>query len=192
MTMMSKNESPKRASDLSPEKLALLVMRMKKKAAEKPQGGGAIPRRSADGPPPLSFAQQRLWLLDRLEPGTSAYNMPFPARLLGSLDRQALARALAEILRRHESLRTRFTTFDGVPVQVIEPPAAASLPLVDLSGLARPAAREEGDRLLATEAKTAIDIERGPLCRLALIHLDPSEHLLLVNMHHIVSDGWSM
>jgi len=190
--MMSKNESPKRASDLSPEKLALLVMRMKKKAAEKPQGGGAIPRRSADGPPPLSFAQQRLWLLDRLEPGTSAYNMPFPARLLGSLDREALARALAEILRRHESLRTRFTTFDGVPVQVIEPPAAASLPLVDLSGLSRPAAREEGDRLLATEAKTAIDIERGPLCRLALIHLDPSEHLLLVNMHHIISDGWSL
>ncbi len=123
---MSSDETPKRASDLSPEKLALLVMRMKKKKdAEAAQqgGGGAIARRPAGGPPPLSFAQQRLWLLDRLEPGTSAYNMPSPARLLGSLDRSVLARALNEILRRHESLRTRFTSFDGVPAQVIEPPA---------------------------------------------------------------------
>ncbi len=190
---MSTEETTRRASDLSPEQLALLVMRMrKKKAAEPAQGGGAIPRRTAGGPTPLSFAQQRLWLLDRLEPGTSAYNMPAPARLLGSLDRTVLARALAEILRRHESLRTRFTAFDGVPAQVIEPLAETWLPLVDLAGLPEPVARSEGDHRLAAEAKTPFDIEKGPLSRFVLVRLAPGEHLLLVNVHHVVSDGWSL
>src|SRR3954451_11151072 len=120
---------------ISPEKLALLVMRLKKKAAET-LPAGEIQRRIVDGPPPLSFAQQRLWLLDRLEPGGSASDIPSPARLTGALDPGALAWALAEIRRRHEALRTTFATLDGVPVQVIAPPvpaaAATPLPLVDL------------------------------------------------------------
>ncbi|HEY4587605.1 MAG TPA: condensation domain-containing protein, partial [Thermoanaerobaculia bacterium] len=112
---MSSERSSQDAVEMSPEKLALLVMRLqKKKAQETSSRADAIPRRTGDSAPPLSFAQQRLWLLDRLEPGSSAYNIPSPARLVGDLDPGVLARALAEIQRRHESLRTTFTTLDGV------------------------------------------------------------------------------
>src|SRR4051794_16793096 len=190
---MSRERSSQETVEMSPEKLALLVMRLqKKKAQETSSRADAIPRRTAGGPPPLSFAQQRLWLLDRLEPGSSAYNIPSPARLAGDLDPGVLARALAEIQHRHESLRTTFTTRDGVPVQGIAPPAPASLPLVDLAGLPEPAGRHEGQRLLAAEAKTPFDLEAGPLCRFALVRLAPAEHLLMLNIHHIVSDGWSL
>src|SRR6185312_11764351 len=192
--MTGEKPSPK-GTALSPEKLALLVMRLRKKAAETSPADGMIPRRVDEGPPPLSFAQQRLWLLDRLEPGGSAYNIPFPARLAGDLDFSALTGALAEIRRRHEALRTTFATVDGVPVQVIAPPgpsAPETLPLVDLSALPPVAGRAEGDRLLAAEAKAPFDLEAGPLCRIALVRLAPAEHLLVLNMHHIVSDGWSM
>ncbi|MEA2604640.1 MAG: hypothetical protein QOF89_5632, partial [Acidobacteriota bacterium] len=193
---MASEESGQKVA-ISPEKLALLVMRLKKKAAET-LPAGEIQRRIVDGPPPLSFAQQRLWLLDRLEPGGSAYDIPSPARLTGDLDPGALAWTLAEIRRRHEALRTTFATLDGVPVQVIAPPDPATpvtpaiLPLVDLSALPEPAGRGEGERLLAAEAKTPFDLEAGPLCRIALVRLAPAEHLLVLNMHHIVSDGWSM
>ncbi|MFL6195586.1 MAG: non-ribosomal peptide synthase/polyketide synthase [Thermoanaerobaculia bacterium] len=157
--------------------------------------GGGIPRRPrqpAGEAPPLSFAQQRLWLLDRLEPGGSAYNMPFPARLTGPLDPAVLAAAASEVVRRHEALRTTFAAVDGVPVQVIAPPAPVPLPLIDLSGLPEAAREEEGRRLALAEAKTPFDLERGPLVRLALARLAPGEHLLLLDMHHIVSDGWSV
>src|SRR4051794_19575891 len=190
---MSRERSSQETVEMSPEKLALLVMRLqKKKAQETSSRADAIPRRTAGGPPPLSFAQQRLWLLDRLEPGSSAYNIPSPARLAGDLDPGVLARALAEIQHRHESLRTTFTTRDGGPVQVIAPPSPASLPLVGLAGLPEPAGRREGRRLLAAEAKAPFDLEAGPLCRFALVRLAPAEHLLMLNVHHIVSDGWSM
>ncbi len=191
---MSSERPSQKATEISPEKLALLVMRLKKKAAEAPPAS-EIQRRVAEGPPPLSFAQQRLWLLDRLEPGTSAYDMPSPARLTGELDPGALAWAFAEITRRHEALRTTFAMIDEVPVQVIAPPvpatAATPLPLVDLSGLPEPAGRSEGDRLLAAEAKAPFDLEASPLWRIALVQLAPAEHLLVLNAHHIVSDGWS-
>jgi hypothetical protein len=125
---MKAEEASRRASDLSPEKLALLVMRMKKKSAEAPQAV-KIPRRASAEPPPLSFAQQRLWLLDHLEPGTSAYNMPFPARFTGALDVRVLRAAFDEIVRRHESLRTTFALREtpergreAAPVQVISRP----------------------------------------------------------------------
>ncbi len=191
MKMMTSERSSQKVAEISPEKLALLVMRLKKRAAGT-SPAGEIQRRIFEEPPPLSFAQQRLWLLDRLEPGGSAYNMPSPARLVGDLDPAALAWALAEIRRRHEALRTTFTTIDGVPVQVIAPPSPAALPLVDLSGLPEPAGRSEGHRLLVAEAKTPFDLEAGPLCRIALVRLAPAEHLLVLNVHHIASDGWSM
>src|SRR5258706_8201183 len=128
---MTSEKSSQPGTAISPEKLALLVMRLRKKAAEA-SPAGEIERRIVDGPRPLSFAQQRLWLLDRLEPGSSTYNIPSPARLAGDLDTDALAWALAEIRRRHEALRTTFATLDGAPVQVIAPPSPAALPLVDL------------------------------------------------------------
>jgi amino acid adenylation domain-containing protein len=181
----------RRTGDLSPEKLALLVLRMKKKRAAEGQTGkhAGVTRRVGNGPAPLSFSQQRLWLLDRLEPGSSAYNMPMPVRVRGRLDRAALEQALDEIVRRHESLRTTFAEQDGEPVQVIAPPESFSLPLADLSGLCEEVRRAE-ERLLA-ESRRSFDIERGPLFRAALVRLDPEEHVLLLDMHHIISDGWS-
>src|SRR5205085_11263307 len=129
---------------------------------------------------------------DRLEPGGSAYNMPFAARLSGPLDPAALAAAAGEIARRHESLRTTFADLDGVPVQVIASPTPFPLPLVGLPGLPEEPREREGMRLAAAEAKTPFDLERGPLARLALLRLAPAEHLLLLDMHHIISDGWSI
>nr|QEO74126.1 condensation domain-containing protein [uncultured bacterium] len=182
----------RRTGDLSPEKLALLVLRMKKKRAAEGLAGKhvGVTRRVGSGPAPLSFSQQRLWLLDRLEPGSTAYNMPSPIRLRGALDRSALERALGEIVRRHESLRTTFAEREDEPVQVILPPGSFHLPLADLSGLPEEVRAVEARRLLI-EDKQPFDLERGPLFRAAQVRLAPEEHLLLLDMHHIVSDGWS-
>ncbi|HWN42366.1 MAG TPA: amino acid adenylation domain-containing protein [Thermoanaerobaculia bacterium] len=182
----------RRTGDLSPEKLALLVLRMKKKrAAEGPAGKVVgVVRRAVSGPAPLSFGQQRLWLLDRLEPGSTAYSMPSPIRLRGALDRSALERALGEIVRRHESLRTTFAEREDEPVQVILPPGSFHLSVADLSCLPEEVRAVEGRRLLI-EDKRPFDLERGPLFRAGLVRLAPEEHQLLLDMHHIVSDGWS-
>ena len=159
--------------------------------------GGAAPApplrpRPGGAGAPLSFAQERLWFLDRLEPGTPAFNMPASARLTGALDVPALARALSEVARRHESLRTTFGVEDDRPVQVVHPPAPVPLPVVDLSGLCAPCALSEAARLAAAAALAPFDLARGPLLRAALLRLGPEEHTLLLAMHHIVSDGWSL
>jgi len=140
---------------------------------------------------PLSFAQQRLWLLDQLEPGSSAYNLAAPSFLRGPLDPSVLARCLTEIARRHESMRTRFETRDGNPVQVIAPPGEFPLPLIDLSALP-PALREaESLELARLDARTGFDLARGPLARGSLVRQDAENHLLIFCMHHVVTDGWS-
>ncbi|MFL6261097.1 MAG: non-ribosomal peptide synthase/polyketide synthase [Thermoanaerobaculia bacterium] len=139
----------------------------------------------------LSFTQERLWLLDRLEPG-AAYNMPAAVALRGRLDVQALGRALAEVVRRHESLRTVFRDEAGVPYQRVEPSAPVRLEVVDLSALP-PAGRErEAARLAAEEAVRPFDLAVGPLFRAAALRLCESEHRLLLTLHHIVADGWSV
>ncbi|HEX8271926.1 MAG TPA: amino acid adenylation domain-containing protein, partial [Longimicrobiaceae bacterium] len=149
-----------------------------------------IPR---DGSPlPLSFAQQRLWFIDQLEPGSATYNMPFPLRLRGSLDVGALEGALAELVRRHESLRTVFGMVDGEPVQVIQPAGERRLEVVDLRGRAEDEREAEARRRVAEDARRPFDLARGPLLRTTLLRLDEAEWVLLVNMHHVVSDGWSM
>ncbi|HEU4562037.1 MAG TPA: amino acid adenylation domain-containing protein, partial [Longimicrobium sp.] len=141
---------------------------------------------------PLSFAQERLWFLDRLEPGSATYNMPQARRLGGALDETALQRSLSEIVRRHQALRTTFTEVDGSPVQVITPFDGFALPVKDLSDLS------EGDREAAVrrraseEAARPFDLSAGPLFRAALLRLNAEDHVLLLSMHHIVSDGWSM
>ncbi|HEV7515307.1 MAG TPA: amino acid adenylation domain-containing protein, partial [Thermoanaerobaculia bacterium] len=143
---------------------------------------------------PLSFAQERLWLIDRLQPGSAAYNMPAALRLSGGLDLAALAATFAELDRRHESLRTTFREVGGQPLQEVHPAAPPALPRVDLAGL--PAERREGEarRLARAEARRPFDLVAGPLLRLTLLHLsgEPGEHLALFTQHHIVSDGWSM
>ncbi len=182
-----------RAEGLSPEKLALLVLRMKKKRAAEgasaPKSGG-LSRRQATGPAPASFGQQRLWLLDRLEPDGTAYNMPSPIRLRGALAVSAMESALAEIVRRHESLRTTFVEHDGEARQIVGAPTSFRLPVIDLAGMPEAWLRAEETRLLEKE-KRPYDLETGPLFRVALARLAADEHVLLLDMHHIISDGWS-
>ncbi|MET3498371.1 amino acid adenylation domain-containing protein, partial [Variovorax boronicumulans] len=147
-------------------------------------------------PLPLSFAQQRLWFLAQMDARAgAAYNIPGGVRLIGPLERSALQRALDTIVARHEALRTRFDTIDGVPVQIIDPaPSGFALRYQDLSAHAEVDA--EVLRVADEEARIPFDLVRGPLTRGQLLSLggqgQEAEHVLLVSMHHIVSDGWSM
>ena len=145
---------------------------------------------SREGMLPLSFAQQRLWFMDQLEPGSTRYNVSAAIRLSGQLDLEALERTLAEIVRRHESLRTSFVAVDGEPVHVISPAGEVSLSLIDLSTESPREARAH--KLAADEAQRPFDLSRGPLLRTQLLRLGESEHVLLLTMHHIVTDGWSL
>ena len=141
---------------------------------------------------PLSFAQQRLWFLHQLDPLGATYNVPAATRLTGRLDLRALAETLSEIVRRHEVLRTTFAIVDDEPAQVVAPHAPLALPVTDLSARP-PAQREQEARRLATEeARKPFNLSTGPLLRASLLKLDEDDHVLLVTMHHIVSDGWSM
>ncbi len=140
---------------------------------------------------PLSFAQQRLWFLAQLEPGSPAYNIPAAVRLSGPLDVDRLKRGLAGIVRRHETLRTTFSARDGVPFQAVGEQGEISFAQVDLQAL-EPAGREARAReIAAIEARRPFDLQRGPLMRVALLRLDPDDHVLLFTLHHLVSDAWS-
>lgn len=159
------------------------------------QSAPAIEPLSRSGPTPVSFAQQRLWFLDQLDPGNTIYLMPTALRVTGPLDVPLLERSFNDLVRRHEALRTTFEAIDGEPVQVIAPELKLPLPIVDLRD--RPEGSEEEVRRLATqEAQKPFDLSRGPLLRISLFLLPAQEgnpaHLLLVTMHHIVSDDWSM
>jgi len=145
-----------------------------------------ITRVSRDGKLPLSFAQQRLWFLHELEPSSSFYNVPVAVRLRGHLQIDAMQRTLNEIVRRHESLRTSFPTLDAQPVQSIAPALVLDLPLMDVS------TEYEAQRLATEEARRPFNLATGPLIRASLVSLGAEDHVLLVTMHHIVSDGWSM
>jgi amino acid adenylation domain-containing protein len=142
---------------------------------------------------PVSFAQERLWFLDRLEPGSAFYNVPAASRLRGAVDVDALRFSLSEIVRRHEALRTTFTTDgNGEPVQVIHPPAPLDLRVVDRRQVPAAHREAEAERLADEEAQRPFDLERGPLIRCSLVHLAERDHLLLITLHHIVSDAWSL
>ena len=153
-----------------------------------------IPRRPAgEGDLPLSFAQQRLWFVDQLEPGRPAYNIPIALRLQGALEGAALAGALAALAARHESLRTTFPSRSGEPAQRISPEGSACVPgRVDLRGLPLDRREIEAGLLAREEALAPFDLARGPLLRSRLLILGEDDHLLLLTIHHIVSDGWSM
>ncbi len=141
---------------------------------------------------PLSFGQQRLWVLDQLEPGSALYNVPGALRLSGRLDVAALERSLGEIVARHEVLRTTFEQEEGLPVQRIGEPVLLPLAVLDLSALEPGARATEVQRLGGEEARRPFDLSKGPLVRAQLLKLEPTEHVLLFTMHHIVSDGWSV
>ena len=153
---------------------------------------GGIPRREGRGPCGLSFSQQRLWFLDQLEPESTLYNIHDAMPWKGRLDRGALERAFGEVVRRHEVLRTTFTAVDGVAMQVVGPAGEMRLEVVDLSGLGEEERADEAARVGEEDALRPFDLERGPLLRARLVKLGKEEHVLLMTMHHIVSDGWSM
>ncbi|HYP25231.1 MAG TPA: amino acid adenylation domain-containing protein [Blastocatellia bacterium] len=156
----------------------------------------------AEGPPikpverggelPLSYAQERLWFLQELEPDSPVYTVAAAVRLMGAVNLRALEQTLNEIVRRHEVLRTRFATAQGRPVQIIDPPGEHRLALVDLSRLPEPARDAEVERIKLAEAQRPFDLRRGPLLRSTLLRLAERAHVLVLTMHHIVSDGWSI
>ncbi|HSK79267.1 MAG TPA: amino acid adenylation domain-containing protein, partial [Thermoanaerobaculia bacterium] len=167
-------------------------------AAHRGAGAGAwgpVLRRSGGEPVPLSFAQQRLWFLDQLEPGNPAYNLATAVLLTGPLDRAAFAASLEGVVARHEALRTTFGLADDSveePVQRIAPPAPLPLPAIDLAGLPEEAREAEALRLAAEEVMRPFDLARGPLLRAALLRLDAARHVALLTLHHMVGDGWSI
>ncbi len=151
----------------------------------------AIPRVTRDRELPLSFAQQRLWFLDQLEPASPSYNLPKSVRLFGELNVAALSQSINEIVRRHEILRTSFATSDGKPIQIISPSVSLRLPMVDLQNIP-PSEREvEVYRLAKAEAQKAFHLAESLLLRASLLRLGEDEHVILLTLHHIVSDGWS-
>jgi len=181
---------------LSREERAALFERLRRRK----EAGGApresIPRRPPGlDPVPASFAQERLWFLDRLRPGNAAYNIPQALRIAGELSPAVLAAILGEVARRHEALRTTFAERDGQPVEVIAPPAPPggwALPVIDLSGLPEGGRAAELRRLAQEEIARPFDLARGPLLRTTLLRLGTAEHGLFLVMHHVISDGWSM
>ncbi|GAB4190132.1 MAG: hypothetical protein Fur006_31950 [Coleofasciculaceae cyanobacterium] len=140
---------------------------------------------------PLSFAQQRLWFLDRLEIGTLAYNGSTAVHLQGVLNVAVLEQCINEIVRRHEVLRTSFPTVDGQPIQVIAPTLTLSLPVVDLRGLQCDQREEQVQQLVTQEAQRPFNLAEVPLLRVTLLQLGDEEHLFILTIHHIVSDAWS-
>ncbi|WP_316527983.1 amino acid adenylation domain-containing protein [Kitasatospora brasiliensis] len=175
---------------LSPERRALLALELARSQSLRDEGIRQVPR--GDGPLPASSAQERLWYLDRQDPGSAAYLMPAGVRLLGKLDAAVLGDCLTEIVARHEPLRTTFTEQDGRPVQVVHSPAPLPLPLTDLCGLAGDEAARSVHELHLQEARLPFDLATDRPIRARLVRLAEDEHVLLLTLHHIASDGWSL
>ena len=203
------DNAERRQAALSPAKQALAQALLQKWVRGELQTGTqqsqAITATSHDGALPLSYAQERMWFLDQLEPGSSFYNMHEAISLMGRLNVTALEQSLREILRRHESLRTTFSIVEGQPVQIISPAPSwdlqnglavtldkqlLPLPIIDLTGQEQRTTIAK--QLAADEAQRPFDLTRGALLRTTLLRLDEEEHVLLLTMHHIISDGWSV
>ncbi len=152
----------------------------------------AIVRVSRDQPIPLSYTQQRVWFIDRLAPGGSAYNVPASVRIQGTLNLAVLERVLQEIVSRHESLRTRIEVVEGEPRQVIQDKITVPLAVIDLQSQKKEEREDEARRLARGEIQKPFDLQRGPLIRACLLRLGEQDHVLVVTMHHVVSDGWSL
>lgn len=141
---------------------------------------------------PLSYAQQRLWFLDQLEPGRPFYNIPVAVRLEGKVEESVLSRVVNEVVRRHEILRTTFATVDDRPVQNIATELVVALPVEDLTNIPEGERERQAQELAQMEAQTPFDLMKGPLLRVRLLRLAATEHIVLFTVHHIVADGWSM
>src|SRR5215213_2623175 len=163
-------------------------------AARKGESAGEPPLLKIDRAEaaPLSFAQQRLWFLDQLDPGNPAYNIPFVLRFSGVLNIAALQTSINELVHRHETLRTSFSLTDGEAVQVVAPFSPVTITVIDLSALPSESAGEEVRALRDAELRHGFNLTEGPLWRMKLLRLSDHENLLLLTMHHIISDAWSM
>jgi len=175
-------------AELSPDKKAALAKLLHKNSPQ--DSGKNIPKRETEGSAPLSYAQQRLWFFDQLMPGASVYNLSMPLPLKLSLNLPVLQRALNEIMRRHEVLRTSFIDIDGRPVQVVEPSLPAPLSFHDLR--THPEKEAELRRLAAEEATLPFDLKKAPLIRTRVVQMEEEDYILLLTMHHIISDAWSI
>lgn len=189
--MSDKESLHLRKSKLSPAKESLLKQRLQGRLKTL-SGPPPIGPRSVRERAPLSYAQERLWFLDQLEPGNASYNIPKALRLTGRLDVVVLEKVFSEIVSRHEALRTSFQIVAEQPMQIISPAQPFILPLIDLSRLGESERAAETARLSRGEARHPFDLNRGPLLRARLLRTSEMDHILLFTMHHIVSDGWSI
>jgi amino acid adenylation domain-containing protein len=153
---------------------------------------GSLRRVPRTGPLPVSFAQQRLWFLDQMQPGSAHYNVALPLRIAGPLDTAALTRALDGLTQRHESLRLRIRNEDGNPRAEIMEGVASAVRFADVSELPPELREPEAVRLAGARGHEPFDLARGPMVRYLVVRIAPDEHMLLIVMHHIASDGWSL
>jgi len=189
----------KLAETLSPNKRQLLELLLKEKekarkaeVVSQKAATGTIPRREKFSPGPVSSAQQRLWFIDQLDPGTPAFNIPAAVRLLGSLNVEILRNCFNEIIKRHESLRTSFAADDGLPVQVITPSLKFEIPFIDIRHLPEAERMAQVEKLITNECQRSFDLTRSPLMRATLVALGQHDHVLVMMMHHIIGDVWSV
>ena len=178
----------------SGKKRRLFELLLKQRGLDGAAGGASpeLARADGAGPAPLSYPQQRLWFLEQLAPGTAAHNLSAAIRLSGPLDAGALERGLAAIVRRHAALRTRFTATDGRPIQVVADEVAVPLVRDDLRHVPPEQRDAAAERAAREEARRPFDLARGPLLRARLVHLAEGEHVLVLVLHHVICDAWSM
>ena len=176
---------------LSNNQAELLKLLLEKKSRQS-QTLRPFPRAAGINEFPASWAQQRLWFIDQLEGGNAAYHMTVVARLHGPLNAQTLQKVLDALVRRHEALRTVFASVNGEPTQKILPSVTLAVPVIDLTGYEEHARQAHLQCRKTEEANGPFDLAAGPLIRGRLLKLHPEEHVLLITMHHIISDGWSM
>ena len=165
-------------------------MHMKQGEVSHGNGGVAYSNADTDHPLPLSYAQERLWFLEQLEPG-AAYNVPVALHMRGPLEQSALQRAVSALVARHETLRTRFVAPQGVPHQLVEPPNEAVVPVEDLSEFSLELRHDEAMRRLREQAGRPFDLAATPPFGVVLYRLSADEHIFLLSLHHIITDGWS-
>lgn len=187
---MKTSEFSGAGSTLSDDQLELLACLLEEEGLQENEKLPLVPR-TQKGLAPLSFAQARLWFLDRLEPNSSLYNVPWAMRLRGLLVIEALTQALNTLLARHEVLRTTFDSVDGGPIQIISEPRSLALSVIDLRNWTEADRELEALRLAKADINQPFDLIHGPLLRATLIRLAEEDHVMLLTMHHIVSDGWS-
>ncbi|WP_233447328.1 condensation domain-containing protein, partial [Streptomyces albireticuli] len=192
MSMTGPGETSTGTASLSDIKRALLDAKLTRQRAEAAERNriAPVPR---TGRLQVSDQQRHLWTLHQLAPGQPVYNVPFVLRLRGTLDTTALAGALRGLVARHEALRTRFGSEHGVPYQSVDDtPASWPLPVTDLSGLPDGERDDRSRALVESRARAPFDLENGPVFRTDLLRLAADDHLLVLCLHHIVTDGWSV